>query len=103
MYIDYYRKEKALTLIKKMLELEGLKCSPDCIKSFSSSRMNYNDVLRGISYVKSLGSNVLFYTNQVLLKQRIMQDHDILILDILDLEKLCYKHKMFEFMDLVTI
>lgn len=103
MYIDYYRKERALSLIQKMLELEGLKCSPDCIKSWSSPRMNYNDVLRGISYVKSLGHKVLVYTNQVLLKERIMQDHDILILDISDLEKLCYKHKMFEFMDLVTM
>jgi hypothetical protein len=103
MYIDYYRKERALSLIQEMLELEGLKVSPDCTKCWVTPRMNYNDVLRGINYVKSLGSNVIVYTNQVLLKERIMQDHDILILDISDLEKLCYKHKMIEFMDLVTM
>ena len=70
MYIDYYRKERALSLIQKMLELEGLKFSPECIKSWSSPKMNYSDVLRGINHVKSLGYNVLVYTNQVLLKER---------------------------------
>ena len=103
MYIDYYRKERALPLIHKMLELEGLRFSPECIKCWSQQRMNYNDILRGINYVKSLGYNVLVYTNHVLAKERIMQDHDILILDISDLEQLSYKHKVFEFMDCVTI
>jgi hypothetical protein len=101
--IDYYRKDRDIPIILDILKAEGLDVTKDCIKSHSKPKQLYDDVIRGIFHVKSLGKNVLVYTNVVFAKERISKENDIKIIDIKDLEDLCKKHKRYELMDLVTI
>lgn len=103
MFIDHYRKDKAYPIILDILKAEGLDATKDCVKIYYRDRQLYPDVLRGIAHVKSLGKRVLVYTNEVFAKERIAQENGITILDIKDLENLCYKHGRYELMDLVTI
>jgi len=103
MYIDYYRKDRAIPIILDILKAEGLDATKDCIKSHAKPRQLYEDVLRGIYHVKSLGKNVLVCTNAVIAKEKIAKENDVRIIDIHDIEDLCYKHRRYELMDLVTI
>lgn len=92
-YLNYYNKDKALPLIVDALKKEGFDINIDCIKSWSQSRMRYNDVVRGVDYVKSIGKNVVVYTNLVMFKDRISKELDITILDVNDIEDIFTKQK----------
>ncbi len=102
MYIDHYRSKIAKPIIIEILGLEGYDVTEDCIKSWSKPKMNYDDVLRGIEFVKSIGKDVIVYTNEVYAKDKIGLENDITILDIKDLIEISVKHKRHEFSDLIT-
>lgn len=102
MYISYQLREKAIPLVLEILKLEGYDVSENFIKQWSRPYMLYDDVVRGINYVKRMDGNILVYTNKVSSKERISKENSINILDIDDLINLSKKYKKYEFMDLVT-
>lgn len=102
MFVYYYARPQAFPIIMEIAKLEGLDITTDCIKSWSTPQMRNEDVLRGINHVKSLNKKVVIYTNEVFAKERLSKECDIKILDIVDLQKLCLKHKKYEFNSLLV-
>ena len=89
--ISYYSKEKAIPMIIELLSKNGNSITEQNIKSWGRPKMQYSDVLRGINHVKSLNSNTIVFTNEVMLKERIAEENDITILDVSDLKELSIK------------
>ena len=52
-YLNYYHREKAIPMIIDVLSKEGIKTIKENIKSWNQPRMSYEDVIRGINYVKT--------------------------------------------------
>lgn len=105
MYIDYYKRDKAIPKIINLLRLDGINVSENNIKSWSRETMINSDVLLGISYIKSIEpvlSNVIVYTNKVKFKELLSIKYNIMILDILDIMKSAERHHEFELLDLIN-
>lgn len=95
MKIDLYNKEKYIPTILELLSNKYI-IDENCIKVWSCDTMAISDVLRGIKYVRSIGKNIIVYTNRVNHKERLSSDFNIKILDIDDITDLFLKHKKFE-------
>lgn len=98
-YLRYYSKEEAFPKIINLFNLEGIKITDENIKSWSTEKMNYDDVVRGISHIKSIGQDILVYTNKVFAKERISKDNNIKIYDVDDIKKLANKHQKQEILN----
>lgn len=92
-YLNYYNKDKAIPIIVDALQKEGFDINIDCIKFWAQPRMRYDDVLRGVNYVRSINKNIIVYTNKVMFKDRLSKDLDITILDVNDIEDIFTKQK----------
>jgi len=89
--IGYYSKEKAIPMIIELLSKSGKNVTEQNIKSWQRPKMAYDDIIRGINHVKSLGSDIVVYTNEVMLKERTAEENNITILDVSDLKELSIK------------
>ncbi len=100
--MDYTKKPHATKLIIDLMSKEGVIVTENNIKIWSPETMSITDVLRGIQYVQSLGSNILIYANIVPAKEHLEKEHSITILDKQALITLSLKHKMYELFDLLS-
>lgn len=64
-----------------------------CVKIFRTKRMNIGDIIRGIMFVKSIGSDTIIYNTIIPLKDKISEEHEIKIIDGNDLMIECIKNK----------
>lgn len=100
MYITYDRSKTANPLIFSLLTENGYDITDECIKMNSQPYMSYSSVLVGVNHVKSIGKNILVYTNKVSNKHNIAKENDITILDIDDIIMLCEKSGNIELLGL---
>lgn len=98
-YLDYYKKEKTIPKIIELMKNEGFDINTENIKSWSKSKMSYNDILNGVSYVKSIDKNCILYTNKVPFKDELTQKFNIKIFDINDIEDAIVRQEKFELFD----
>jgi hypothetical protein len=95
MKINQYNKVKYIPAILELLSKEYI-IDENCIKVWSCDTMVISDVLRGIKYVRSIGKNIIVFTNKVNHKERLSSDFNIKILDIEDITNLLLEHKKYE-------
>lgn len=63
-----------------------------CVKVWRTDKMNINDVLIGINFVKSIGQNTIIYNTIVPFKERLSEEQGITILDGDDLILKCFSN-----------
>lgn len=98
-YVSYYKKSKVIPLIINLFKKEGIYLEENLIKSWDMPVMRVTDVILGINYAKTHNSNIIVYTNKVVLKEKLHKDYGVKIYDNSDLKELAIKHGEYELYD----
>ncbi len=98
-FVSHYRKDRVIPMIINLLKKENITVKESCVKVWERTHMLVNDVLRGISFAKEEGSEVIVYTNTVPHKEKLSEQYGVKILDIRDLRELSAKHSDWDLCD----